>query len=937
MPLIRPTKQSTNTTLGALRRNHPERDSIGIDMSILLIQAIKSSPTIVDRLFTEPKVPIGELNEKMCKKLETYVKEGFRIYCVFDGLPGTLKKNHAYLNRYGNNQQKESDLKQLYLVESFASAAEEKNNIKEAKGIRKDLATFNRPDLLFELKQCIKKSFGEKAFCIGSAFESDHQLGALIFQKVIDYGVTDDSDLSAIGTDIITNTKSNGQCWFQSSKDFLQKKLPDEIGPEGKEWSRELLHHVSCFLGNDFIGRVKGNSLAKLKKDFVKRITTDQGVLKSDEDIFDYISTIVLKTYTDQNEKYSFIKKWKHAKAMFSHGPAFLIEPTQENIPIDQALSSGNFTISLGSMGGGTDSNWILGDEKKTQYDGLCDRVYLVGFNPDEELRDALGAREEFRNNQNDDGIYNAVLKKVFCLEVWSKKGQDIVPLEDPTSKDGRKLFHGSVLDFKKIPPRFFDRKQLEFWCQIRQIKPPDNLHSLRSLCKVVSERLGEVLEPIPKEMMRGCSGYCSPELLIVKEQLATPKFSGTDEALNIINNLFPTIDDDYFTRMFGKRNGTRKRILMHIEGGSFDINEIKVTSDLICKRDPEKNLVVISAGCAPSQKLKEGNKDKFYEVQLAIEVDSEGKFSQFSIHPYTRCACPNGCIFCAHIGALILLLSALKEFDDTFEEIRAKLPSPVNNLLIRPMISRYAFPSSNSKAKKDVNYYRRSTEKNGNRGKPKKGKRNNTRSKRNKTERQKKGSQLSEASSGDGTPSDTSNDITITKAAVENGITLDECHDDLIEYAVEGVIAANDTPPLAVVAHVMNLVKDLKNGRDSRGVELKSIDGIDEAIQIEADLKASDAYELKQLKVMERMSEILDCFRFQKLSDKNTSCDRSDSIEGKQFISCPEPIIAPVLKYTHRIREKRREELLKIYDIDKVDMEIEIRNVEESDLKKDK
>ena len=98
-----------------------------------------------------------------------------------------MKRNQAYLARYGNNEQKEADLKELYRVESFASAAEEKNNIKEAKSIRNDLATFNRPDLLFELKQCINKSYGENAFCIGSAFESDHQLGALFFQKVIHY------------------------------------------------------------------------------------------------------------------------------------------------------------------------------------------------------------------------------------------------------------------------------------------------------------------------------------------------------------------------------------------------------------------------------------------------------------------------------------------------------------------------------------------------------------------------------------------------------------------------------------------------------------------------------------------------------------------------------------------------------------------------------
>ena len=162
-----------------------------------------------------------------------------------------------------------------------------------------------------------------------------------------------------------------------------------------------------------------------------------------------------------------------------------------------------------------------------------------------------------------------------------------------------------------------------------------------------------------------------------------------------------------------------------------------------------------------------------------------------------------------------------------------------------------------------------------------------------------------------------------------------------MIEYAVEGVIAANDTPPIEVVAYVTALVEDLKNGRDSRGVELMTIDGIDAAMEAEAKLRLSDVYRLKQLKVLDKMTQVLDKLAFKKkLSDKDppspNNSNTSDSIEGKELIQCPEPIIAPVLKATLRLREKRKEELLKIHDINKIDMEVEVRNVKESDLKKD-
>ena len=153
MTIVRPSIRATNTSLKVLIEDHPEKDCIGVFMSILLIQAIKSCQSIITQLFTDPEVPINELNEKVCDKLEVYVKAGFTIFCVFDGLPGKLKKDHAYLSRYGKNEEKKTELEELYKVKSFTSTAEEEINISKVKALRKHLATFNRPDLLFELKQ----------------------------------------------------------------------------------------------------------------------------------------------------------------------------------------------------------------------------------------------------------------------------------------------------------------------------------------------------------------------------------------------------------------------------------------------------------------------------------------------------------------------------------------------------------------------------------------------------------------------------------------------------------------------------------------------------------------------------------------------------------------------------------------------------------------
>ena len=85
MPFVRDSGTATNTRLQDLIRKYPSKDWIGIDMSILLISAIKSSPNFIDLLFAIPHRPIDGLNDKICSSLSVYVNNGFTVACVFDG------------------------------------------------------------------------------------------------------------------------------------------------------------------------------------------------------------------------------------------------------------------------------------------------------------------------------------------------------------------------------------------------------------------------------------------------------------------------------------------------------------------------------------------------------------------------------------------------------------------------------------------------------------------------------------------------------------------------------------------------------------------------------------------------------------------------------------------------------------------------------------
>jgi len=99
----------------------------------------------------------------------------------------------------------------------------------------------------------------------------------------------------------------------------------------------------------------------------------------------------------------------------------------------------------------------------------------------------------------------------------------------------------------------------------------------------------------------------------------------------------------------------------MRLEGGSFDVTQVKLTEDLYCDGlGDNSSCVAIQASCTPSQRLKEKNKEKFYYRRLVLEVDEGGKFQKFVLFPYCHCNCPNGLIIYGHLGALMLLIHSI-------------------------------------------------------------------------------------------------------------------------------------------------------------------------------------------------------------------------------------------------------------------------------------
>ena len=118
----------------------------------------------------------------------------------------------------------------MYEIKTFECLVDEQNSISEVKKLRKDLATFNRPDCLHSIVKGIADRFGEKAICVGAPFESDHQMASLSYQDVIDYVATIDSDLLALGTNVVTDVKPNGSCKVYNYAESISNTLPNKFG-----------------------------------------------------------------------------------------------------------------------------------------------------------------------------------------------------------------------------------------------------------------------------------------------------------------------------------------------------------------------------------------------------------------------------------------------------------------------------------------------------------------------------------------------------------------------------------------------------------------------------------------------------------------------------------------------------------------------------------
>ncbi|EJK72011.1 hypothetical protein THAOC_06498, partial [Thalassiosira oceanica] len=152
---------------------------MGIDADVLIVQGTHScrgaDPKVISEFYAEPPVPVQSVAKSVLGKVKMLTKHRWRALLVFGGLNSPLKADEHALRTDGKRDEK---LKKLAEAMKNPDDFTRDEVLKLRKGcirVREDIIQLVKDTLM-------KESFK----VIGSAFETDHQLKALMNQDCID-------------------------------------------------------------------------------------------------------------------------------------------------------------------------------------------------------------------------------------------------------------------------------------------------------------------------------------------------------------------------------------------------------------------------------------------------------------------------------------------------------------------------------------------------------------------------------------------------------------------------------------------------------------------------------------------------------------------------------------------------------------------------------
>jgi len=513
----------------------------------------------------------------------------------------------------------------------------------------------------------------ERYIVICAPFEADSQFAALQTQGIIDAVDSIDTDILAHGIKrVFKSVNKLGKVKMMSYDKLTKEVLPKEFRHPNKTICHDDLLFYINMLGTDYIPKGKmGEGRAACAN-----IMHTYLALESEDAKEQYRNHYISNHDTPEKLKKS-INYWKHA-------PAFIIVPTEEDMTPKDALKLGEYAIELGSMSAEVSER---GDDFYT----LREDNPMLGFIPSQELR-----KGHDNANDADAPSYRQFFDVGGADGKYVRTGKDIDCVEDQynSSDPPQKVSPGAIIDFNAVPLKFITTRQLELWLSIRGCSTCElDREQMETMVRLVRKNKTDAL---PHFVLRGGGGYRATS--IVQPTTANVEWKTRQDMLDEIRgDKCLCLDDDEFMKTFfsNTHNSKRTRCLKHLMGGSYDLRDIKVSSDFKAELLPDSTFFVVEISCAPSQKGL-GTEGKIYSTRLVFEQTVNGWI--LSPTPYSLCGCPVGVLpDCAHRGGAVLLLWAIRNcfgVDIDFDMLIERLPISIHKVATQLHLVSYAYPA---------------------------------------------------------------------------------------------------------------------------------------------------------------------------------------------------------------------------------------------------
>lgn len=655
------------TTLAKLRLeiiryfnlDEDDRPVLAVDASVWVRKILnhpRDDSIVLSQYHANPRIPVTAVADYFQKRINLIRSMKFEPILVFDGQINPLKSQEHDI-RQGNTD-RQSLIQQL--TNMFNNP--ESHDVKEVAGIQKKLMV-PRKDVLYEVIHNARKN---NVKVVGAPYETDTQIVALLRQGVIHGAISTDSDYTAMGVPFVISdlVLKGGTVEVRSYEQLTKVVLPsvlDVTDPVVGDDLNFLVH----MLGTDNLPKgLKGSG----KVDVIKRMK-------------EYLS----KPSKEQKEQYisEYINNHDtptqclHAMNYWQHGPAYKIKPTNpDESPKAAFFSSNEYEVILCSMS----------LDESHQYEPINT---MMGFEPSDKLRDGHTPQQ-----------HQPTHYEFFCCMSWSRDGLPFEPLPTQYNSSGYAVLHCAIINFEDIPLKFVPTRNLKMWLACRGVPVP-SLDSRKQIEDMVTLCHRYCVEPLPDFVMRIGGRSITYSVMNFDNEDDAVWYTGDDALREIRSAKLPLLEEESVLESFfhDQHTSKRNRCLSHLFDGSYDLNDLKVTSNLKSQiLGDDVDLFVIEFLCAPSQKGL-GTEEKVYNVRLVFRVEN-GAHTLLPF-PHSICSCAVGICKCAHKLGMLLVIHAIRgRFCQlNFEEVITRMPPNIHAVARQCHLVTHLYPPLDSTA----------------------------------------------------------------------------------------------------------------------------------------------------------------------------------------------------------------------------------------------